>query len=54
MTPLQEGPATFWIMEVTDACSVISYEELAPEERPGTGILIYPKPAKQPIYLKDD
>lgn len=51
---LPVGETKFWVMKVTDDCKVYSYEEVAPEERPGTGILIYPKPVKQPIYLKDD
>jgi len=51
MTPLEEGPATFWIMEVIDGCGYA--KEYTGDERPGTGIMIYPKPAKQPIYLKE-
>jgi len=53
MTPLPEGETKFWIMEVdyANGCSVKTYEI---DERPHTGILIYPKPAKKPIYVKDD
>ncbi|MCK3684021.1 hypothetical protein [Maribellus sp. YY47] len=51
---LPVGETKFWVMKVTDNCKVYSYEEVAPEERPGTGILIYPKPTKQPIYLKEN
>jgi hypothetical protein len=50
-TPLAVGEYTFWIMEVTDACTVNSYEV---DERPSTGILIFPKPTNSKIYLKDD
>jgi len=53
LDPLPVGETKFWVMEVTDACTVISYEQLAPEDRPGTGILIYKKPEKKPIYVKD-
>ena len=49
--PLPEGKTTFWIMEVTDACTVKTYET---DERPGAGILIYPKPTNSKIYVKDD
>lgn len=52
--PLPVGETKFWVMKVTDDCKVYSFEEVAPEERPGTGILIYPKPTKQPIYLKEE
>jgi len=51
---LPVGETKFWVMKITDDCKVFSYEEVAPEERPGTGILIYPKPTKQPIYLKEN
>ncbi|MCE4566175.1 hypothetical protein INQ51_17780 [Maribellus sp. CM-23] len=52
MNPLPEGKYIFWIMEVVDGCGIA--REYSPEERPGTGILIYPKPTKQPIYLKEE
>lgn len=48
--PLPVGETRFWIMEVTDDCKVYSWEET---QRPGTGILIYPKPSKSRIYLKE-
>ncbi|WP_347839520.1 hypothetical protein [uncultured Draconibacterium sp.] len=53
MTPLPEGKAKFWIMSVdySNGCTVKTYEE---EEQPHTGILIYPIPAKKPIYLKEN
>lgn len=51
LDPLGVGESSFWIMEVTDACDVISYEV---DERPRTGIVIYPKPNQSRIYLKDD
>lgn len=50
-SPLVVGESTFWIMEVTDACEVISYEV---NERPRTGIVIYAKPTNSKIYVKDD
>jgi hypothetical protein len=50
--PLPVGETPFWIMEIVDGvCKTYQYTD---EDRPGTGILIYPKPAKQPIYLKED
>lgn len=51
MDPLPTGYTNFWIMEVTDACEVITYEL---DERPRTGIVIYPKPTNSKIYVKDD
>ena len=48
--PLPVGETKFWIMEVTDACTVKTYET----DPPSTGILIYPKPSQSQIYLKDD
>lgn len=48
---LPEGETSFWIMEVSDDCKVQSYEV---DERPRTGIMIYPKPEQSRIYLKDD
>jgi len=50
--PLPEGEYTFWILEVVDGCAIA--REYTGEERPNTGILIYPKPTKQPIYLKEN
>lgn len=50
MAPLPVGATTFWVMEVSDDCKVITYEE---DERPNTGILIFPKPVNSQIYLKD-
>lgn len=49
MSPLPVGETKFWVMEVTDDCKVYTYEE---DERPNTGILIFPKPVNSPIYLK--
>lgn len=48
---LPVGETTFWVMEVGDNCTVNTYEVV---DRPRTGILIYPMPVKQPIYLKED
>ena len=50
MDPLPVGPTTFWIMKVSDDCKVYTYEE---DERPSTGILIYPIPKHSRIYLKE-
>lgn len=52
LDPLPEGEHSFWIMEVVDGCGIA--REFSEDERPGTGIVIYPKPAKQPIYLKEN
>lgn len=51
--PLPVGETTFWIMSVdySNGCVVKTYEE---EDRPRTGILIYPKPVKKKIYVKDE
>ncbi|WP_167616126.1 hypothetical protein [Maribellus sediminis] len=50
--PLPVGETPFWIMEIVDGvCKTYQYTD---DNRPGTGILIYPKPAQQPIYLKED
>lgn len=51
LTPLTVGTHKIWIMEVNDACEVNSYEE---DRAPRTGIVIYPKPTKSKIYVKDD
>jgi len=52
LDPLPVGEHDFWIMEVdySNGCSVKTYEV---EQRPHTGILIYPKPEKKPIYVKE-
>lgn len=50
LDPLPVGETTFWIMEVSDDCKVQTYEQ---DERPRTGILIYPKPSNSKIYLKE-
>lgn len=50
MEPLPVGETTFWMMEVSDDCKVYTWEE---SERPGVGILIYPKPNQSRIYLKE-
>lgn len=56
MIPIQEalpvGPHVFWVMEVTDQCTVNSYP--VEEDRPRTGILIYPKPKVNKIYQQDN
>nr|WP_319270998.1 hypothetical protein [uncultured Draconibacterium sp.] len=49
--PLPVGETTFWIIRVEDNCKAYEYDV---DERPGTGILIYPKPSQSQIYLKDD
>ncbi len=49
--PLPEGETTFWVIKVEDDCKAYEYPI---DERPSTGVLIYPKPTKQPIYLKED
>lgn len=46
---LPKGEHKLWIMEVTDACSVNSYEVDPPTGR----IVIYPKPVSSKIYLKE-
>lgn len=48
---LPVGETTFWVIKVEDNCKAYEYSL---DERPNTGILIYPKPAKQPIYLKEE
>ena len=50
MEPLPVGETTFWVIKVEDNCKAY---EFTGDERPSTGIVIYPKPAQQPIYLKD-
>lgn len=52
--PLPVGRTKFWVMEVVDdpdGCAVVHTYEM--EDRPGTSILIYPKPRTSPIYLKE-
>jgi len=50
LDPLPEGETTFWLMSVEDDCRAYEYPI---EERPGTGILIYPKPTNSQIYQID-
>ena len=47
--PLPVGTTNFWVMTVTDQCTVNSYE-LDPVE---VGVLIYPIPENSKIYLKE-
>jgi len=49
--PLPVGETTFWILKVEDKCKAY---EFTVDERPSTGIVIFPKPAKKPIYLKEN
>ena len=49
--PLPVGESTFWVISVDDGCKPYEYPE---SERPSTGIIIYPKPAQQPIYIKEE
>ncbi|WP_321370376.1 hypothetical protein [uncultured Draconibacterium sp.] len=49
--PLPVGETTFWIIRVEDNCKAYEYDV---NDRPGTGIVIYPKPSQSQIYLKDD
>jgi len=50
--PLPVGETTFWIMDIVDGtCKTYEYTD---ENRPGTGIVIYPKPNQSRIYLKDE
>lgn len=44
------GTTDFWVMEVTDDCTVNSYEI----DPPKIGVVIYPLPSSSKIYLKDD
>lgn len=48
--PLPLGTTEFWVMEVTDACTVNSYTVDPP---PKGEILIYPKPRTSRIYQVD-
>ena len=54
LEPLPVGETKFWVIKVEDNCKAYEYDMLPEDQRPGTGILIYPKPAKQPIYLKEE
>ena len=49
MPMLPVGPTYFWIMEVSDDCTVNSY--IADPQK--VGVLIYPKPFGSKIYLKE-
>jgi len=51
MEPLPVGETSFWIMSLEDNCRAIEYT--INDDAPRTGILIYPKPEKKPIYLKE-
>lgn len=48
---LPVGPQTFWVIKVEDDCKAYEYPI---DERPNTGILIFPKPTNSKIYLKDN
>lgn len=50
LEPLPVGEHTFWIISVEDCVA----KEYPISERPSTGILIYPKPTRSKIYVKDD
>ncbi|WP_297085576.1 hypothetical protein [uncultured Draconibacterium sp.] len=50
--PLPVGETTFWVLKIDDG--VCKSYEYAIDERPSTGILIYPKPDQSRIYLKDN
>lgn len=50
--PLPVGETSFWIMDIVDgSCKTYEYTD---EDRPGTGIVIYPKPSQSQIYLKEN
>lgn len=53
LDPLPVGEHAFWIMTVdySNGCVVKTYEV---EKQPRTGIVIYPKPEQEKIYVKDD
>lgn len=51
MEPLPVGEHTFWVISLENGCKAVEYTQ--EEDRPRTGIVIYPKPAKQPIYVKE-
>lgn len=48
--PLPVGETTFWVIQVENDCKAYEYPI---DERPRTGIMIYPMPTKERIYLKD-
>lgn len=48
--PLPVGPSSFWIIKVEDDCKAYEYPV---DERPSSGIIIYPKPINSKIYLKN-
>ena len=48
---LPVGETTFWVISVENGCKAYEYSE---SERPSTGIVIFPKPARQPIYIKEE
>jgi hypothetical protein len=50
LDPLPEGITTFWILSIDDGCKAY---EFPVDERPETGIRIYPKPTNSRIYVKD-
>lgn len=50
LEPLPEGETSFWLISVDDGCKAYEYPE---DERPETGIRIYPKPTNSKIYVKD-
>ena len=49
--PLPVGETTFWVISVEDGCKAYEYPE---SEQPSTGIVIFPKPVQQPIYIKEE
>jgi len=49
MVPLPVGETKFWVMTVTDQCTVNSYEA----DPSKVGVFIFPKPTNSPIYLKE-
>ncbi len=49
--PLEPGETEFWIMEVRDECTVISYPV---EERPTMKVIINPIPHSSDIYIKEE
>lgn len=50
LEPLPEGETSFWLISVDDGCKAYEFPE---DERPRTGIRIYPKPTNSKIYVKD-
>jgi len=47
--PLPVGTTEFWVMEVTDDCTVNSYVA----DPTKVGVIIFPKPTNSKIYLKE-